>query len=106
MSNRILPIDVNNYPIQILALSTTATLTVAGTSARAALPAGASHEDIVRVASNTDCYIKFGDSTVEATSSDPLFTTGVESFKVPAQATHIAAIQVSAGGVMTITEMI
>ena len=106
MSNRVIPIDVNGFPIQTLALGTTVTLSVAGTTARVALPAGASHEDIVRVACNTDCYIAFGDSTVEATSSDALFTTGVEAFKVPQNTTHIAAIQVSASGNMTITEMI
>lgn len=106
MSIRIVPMDINGYPIQTLALGNTVTLSVAGTSARVALPAGAAHEDIVRVACNTDCHIAFGDSTVEATTSDALFTTGVEAFKVPQSATHIAAIQLSSAGNMTITEMI
>lgn len=107
MSTRIVPIDQNGFPIQTLALGNTVVkLTVSGTSARGTLPFGASHEDIVRIACNTDCYINFGDSTVEATSTDSLFTAGVEAFKVPQGATHIACIQESAGGVMTITEMI
>ena len=106
MSTRIVPIDQNGFPIQTLALGTqTVKLTVSGTTARGAFPSGASHEDIVRIACNTDCHIKFGDDTVEATTNDPLFTQGVEAFKIPDNATHLAAIQVSAGGILTITEM-
>ena len=106
MAQRILPIDANSFPIQALALvGTTGKISITGTSARVALPSGVGHEDVLRLASTTDCYIKFGDSTVEATTSDALFTAGVELFKVPAAATHVAAIQVSASGVMTVTEL-
>lgn len=106
MSTRIVPIDQNGFPIQTLGIpGPSAKITVAGVSARAALPSGVSHEDIVRVACNTDCYIKFGDSTVEATTDDALFTQGVEAFKVPDGVSHVAAIQVSAGGIMTLTEL-
>jgi hypothetical protein len=106
VSTRIVPIDQNGFPIQTLGLSAqTVKITVSGVTARGTLPAGASHEDIVRLASNTDCHIKFGDDTVEATTDDALFTQGVEAFKVPAGVTHIAVIQVSAGGIMTINEM-
>ena len=106
MSTRIVPIDQNGFPIQTLGLGTsTVKLTISGTTARGALPAGASHEDIIRIASNTDCHIKFGDDTVEATTDDALFTQGVEAFKVPDGVSHVAAIQVSAGGIMTINEM-
>src|SRR5210317_281676 len=100
MSTRIVPVDQNGFPIQTLGLgATTTTITVSGTSARGALPSGASHEDIVRIACNTDCYIKFGDDTVEATTGDALFTQGVEAFKVPDGVSHVAALQVSAGGI-------
>ena len=105
MSTRIVPVDQNGFPIQTLGLAATVTLSVAGTSDRVALPPGASHEDIVRVACNTDCYIAFGDVTVVATTNDALFTQGVEAFKVPDGVTHIAAIQESASGIMTITEL-
>lgn len=107
MSVRIVPVDVNGFPIQTLALgSTTNKISVSGTTARVALPSGAGAEDIVRVACNTDCHIKFGDSSVDATTNDALFTAGVEAFKVPDTATHLAAIQVSAAGILTVTEMI
>ena len=106
MSNRILSIDVNGFPIQTLALGDSVTKIVVGASTqRGALPTGVSKEDIVRLASNTDCYIKFGDSTVEATDSDTLFTQGVEAFKIPMNATHIAVLQLNTGGIMTITEL-
>ena len=106
MSTRIVPVDQNGFPIQTLGLSpTTVKITVGAASGRVALPPGAAHEDIVRVAGNRDCYIAFGDSTVEATTNDALFTQGVEAFKVPDTATHIAAIQESASGIMTITEL-
>jgi hypothetical protein len=107
MSSRIVPVDQNGFPIQTLALSsTTVKITVGAASVRVALPSGASHEDIVRIACNTDAYIAFGDSTVVATESDALFTAGVEAFKIPQTATHVAALQESAGGLMTLTEMI
>jgi hypothetical protein len=98
--------DQNGFPIQTLALGTdTNTITVTGTSARQPLPSGAGAEDIVRLACNTDAFIIFGDVTVVAAPGDALFTAGVESFKVPDGATHIAAIQESSGGIMTITEL-
>lgn len=116
MSTRIVPIDQNGFPIQTLALGdSTVKLTVTSLSSRGALPSGASHEDIVRLACNTDCHIKFGDDTVEATTSDALFTQGVEAFKIPDQATHVAAVIVADGqgqggtnganGILTMTEM-
>lgn len=107
MSVRIVPIDANGFPIQTLGLgSSTNKITIGGTSQRAAIPSGAGAEDIIRIAANTDCYIKFGDSTVEATANDPLFTQGVEAFKVPDRATHVAALQVDTAGIMTLTELL
>jgi hypothetical protein len=98
--------DQNGFPIQTLALGTsTNTIVVGGSSLRQPLPSGAGAEDIVRLACNTDCFIIFGDSTVVATSSDALFTAGVEAFKVPDGATHVAAIQESSSGIMTLTEL-
>jgi hypothetical protein len=102
----VVPVDQNGFPIQTLGLgSSTTKIAVGAASQRGPLPSGASHEDIVRIACNTDAYIKFGDSTVEATTSDALFTQGVEAFKVPDGVSHVAALQVSAGGIMTLTEL-
>ena len=105
MTNKSLPVDQNRKAIQTLRLGATSTnIAVGVTTARVALPTGVTGGDIVRIASNTDSYIVFGTSTVDATTSDALFTQGVEIFHVPAGATHLASIRVSADGVLTITE--
>ena len=106
MTNKSLPVDQNRKAIQTLRLGSTSTsIAVGATTARAALPTGATAGDVIRVASNTDSYIAFGISTVDATTSDALFTQGVEMFAVPPGATHLASIRVSTDGVLTITEV-
>ena len=101
-----MPVDLNRKAIQTLRLNTTTSkITIGGTTARVALPTGVTAGDIVRVASNTDCYINFGTSAVDAAATNVLFTQGVEMFAVPPDATHLAAIQVSTAGVLTITEV-
>lgn len=107
MTAKILPVDQSLHAVQALSLGTSVSkITVTGTTARAALPTNAGMTDVVRVACNTDCYIVFGDSTVEADANDSLFTQGVEILAVPRGVTHVAAIQVSTNGVMTLTEML
>ncbi len=101
-----LPRDKNGQPIQTLAIdANTASLAVAGASADVALPTGARAGDIVRVACNTDCHIAWGDNTITATTSDCLFPAGVEIMRVPAGATNLAAIRVTANGTLTINEV-
>lgn len=95
------PMDANGRPVGVLSLGSSASITVAAASARVALPTGG----VLRIASSTDCYIAFGDSSVTASSSDALYPAGVEHFKYDGVATHIAAIQVSTGGVLTVTGM-
>ena len=60
---------------------------------------------VVRIASNTDAYIKFGTSGVTATSSDLLFPAGVEVLIMPKDTTHVAIVQESASGIATITKV-
>lgn len=105
MANPILPRDRVGHAIQALApeAGTTATGTVAGTSARVALPTGA---EVVRVCAVNDCYIRFGDSSVTAAGTDALFIKGAEVFKVPAGATHLAFIQHTTGGAITVSSMV
>jgi hypothetical protein len=95
------PVDQNAVPFPLVALDPTlcVTGTVAGTTARVALPT----DDVVRVAASTDCYIRFGNSTVNAATSDALFVKGSELFKVPYGATHLAFIQLATGGVISVT---
>ena len=104
MPSYTLPKDRYGVAIQTLAPSTTATnVTVAGASARTALPAGS---DIVRIGCTTACYFEFGTSGVSATTSSAVFTAGAEVFRVPDAATHVAFLQVSAGGVASVTAMV
>lgn len=106
MGQRIIPIDQNGFPIQALAYGTTVSLAFTGTTDRVGLPMGEpGMEDVLRLAANEGCFIKFGDSTVVATSADVFFPGGVETVKVPDGTEYIAAIQDQLSGTITITEM-
>lgn len=63
---------------------------------------------LVRIAANIDCYIKFGDSSVVATSSDLLFPTGAEVFSVNQMGyTHVSILGLGATpGVASVTKMV
>ncbi len=98
-----LPRDQNGNPIQVLSLTATAKITVIVTTVRVSLPAGGGAGQIVRIACDTDCYIAFGTSSVNATATNDLFMAGVEYLQVPNGATDIAAIRVSADGVLTVS---
>jgi len=100
-----LPVDRNWHPIDVLKYGDTVALTVGAASSRSALPTGVIPQSILRLASNTDCYVALGGSTVEATTSDVLFLSGVEYITVAKDQTHIAVIQDSAGGALTVTEV-
>lgn len=101
-----LPLDQNSTPVQILGYGAVAADDTDGSSDRVALPTGATEGTIVRIASTTDIYVAFGTSSVTAGASDHLFPSGVEIVQVPDDATHIAYIQVSAAGRISITRMI
>jgi len=60
---------------------------------------------LVRIASNTDTYIKFGITGLTATVSDLFFPAGVEVLVMPKDTTHVAIIQESAAGIATITKV-
>jgi hypothetical protein len=74
-------------------------------SAATALPVlGETRE--VRIAANTDCWLRFGGGSVAASvagTSIPLYAGGVEVTVVPAWATHFAVIRDSADGFITLT---
>lgn len=100
-----LPQDIKGQTIQAMAPdgSGIAQITVGAASARVALPGDC---EVVRVASTVDCWFRFGDGSVVAAGTDSFFAKGSEIFKIPSGATHIAAIQTSAGGTMSITRML
>lgn len=97
--------DTSGGMVQALSPVATVSLSVSGSSSRVALTDPIS---LVRLASTVDCYVKFGNSGVTATSSDMLFPAGAEVFAVEDPAiTHVAAILVGATpGVLSATKML
>lgn len=75
-----------------------ATVNIAATTTtgRVALPTtGAAQVAVVNDGATT-AFVKFGNSTVEATTSDtPILAGSVRGFTVPSNATHVAAIMSS-----------
>ncbi len=74
---------------------------VSGTSARLDMTGA----KIIRLASSTDSYVKWGDDTVVATTIDVYFPAGVEVLVIPAGMTHLAIIQEASGGIVTATQL-
>lgn len=109
MSHSKLPRDTFGNPVQALQPDPAGAVagSVASSSARITLTAAT---ELVRIAASTACYIKFGDNTVAATTSDTFFPAGVEIFAVPESApgvpyTHLAFIRQTSDGVITATRM-
>ena len=73
-------------------LTTNTVIAVDDASDRIILPSGTS----MRLFAMADCYIKFGDGTVTATSGDTLFEAGTET--IVSSGTYIAAIRVTDNG--------
>jgi hypothetical protein len=97
-----LPQDKGGHPVQVLAPSGERQhVTSTGSSQRVTLPANAK---VLRVSAIEDIYIRFGDSTVTATQdgNSVLFPRGVEIMGIPRNATDVAIIQRTTGGVVQI----
>lgn len=99
--------DAFARPVQALAPEdgNVVTLTAGAASVRGALPADCF---AVRIACVNDCYFNFGNSAVVAgagAGQGHFLAKGVELSKVPAGSTHIAVIQHTAGGVVSVSTM-
>lgn len=97
--------DRNGYPMQeVFKPGPHQSVTVSGTTARTG--GNFSGETrAIRLCSSTNCYVKLGDATVEATTGDIYLPAGSPLFLgVPSGATRVAAIQASAGGVLSVLE--
>ena len=98
--------SANGTEIQVLSIATDVLkLTSTVTTARGALPTGATQSKLVRVAAAEDCYIRFGTDSVNAANTDTLFPAGVEVMQVPLLATHMAVIRVGTDGPFTVTAL-
>jgi len=93
-----LPLDFDNNPIQALALRDGGAKTLSATAASARSSAFAGDTQIVSVYATGPVYLKFGDSSVTATSSDHYFPAGVYyDFSLgggkTGRKTHLAALR-------------
>lgn len=106
----LMPQDSNDNPIPALRLKQGGahTITVSASSAKNAAAFDASTR-IVSLYSDVPVYIKCGDSSVTATTGDHYFPAGLYydiaiGGENSAHYTHIAALQVSSGGTLYISE--
>jgi hypothetical protein len=106
MTGFTLPRDNNSDIVQALSPVDNVTQSVSnGGQVRFTIPA---LTEIIRIASEVTCYIKFGDSGVVATSSDILFPVGAEVFSIKARGyTHVSILGAGATpGPASITKMV
>ena len=85
-------------------LGTTQSAAFTATSAQVASPFG-SQTYQVRVVATSACFIKVGNGTLTATTSDVYLPGGVIDYVIVTPGESIAAIQASAGGTLYVTEM-
>jgi hypothetical protein len=102
MAKPILPKDAFGEEIPVLAPGATVTLTAGAASTNVALPPD---DFVLRVAAVNDCYINFGTAGVTASGTSMFFPKGSELFALPNGATHMAVIQHTTGGVVSVTVM-
>ena len=106
----ILPVDSNGHPIPALRLKSGGahSISTSATSARNTT-AFAATTRILSLYATQDVYVNFGDSSVTASSSSHFFPAGVYyDFSLGGEGagrfTHVAALRVSADGVLRISE--
>jgi hypothetical protein len=64
------------------------------------------HNETVRLWASVDCFVKFGDETVEAITTDhPLTARTPEDFDM-SQMTHVAGIVSSGTGVLFVSKLL
>lgn len=109
-----MPKDDGGTPIPALKLKRTGgahKITVSGTTARnsvafADTTTGVQNaQKVISLYSTTDCFIRFGDSSIVATTDDHFYPAGLfYDFAVNANDTHVAVIQATAGGTLYASE--
>ena len=107
-----LPTDNSGKPIPALRLKDDGahSITSSGTSARNST-AFTAKTKVVSVFATEDVYLKFGDSSLTATTSDHFFPAGVYYDMALGEVdgtkdTHLAVLQVSTGGTVYVSEKV
>lgn len=85
-------------------LGTTQSAAFTSSSAQVTNPFG-SQTYQVRVVATSACFIKIGNGTLTATTSDVYLPAGVVDYVIVTPGESIAAIQASASGTLYVTEM-
>jgi len=95
--------DSTGISIPALRVGTIVNDDVDGTTDSSALPTGAT---IIEIASNTDCWLAFGGSTITVSNSNGFFfPKGAAVYAVDEDQTYIAYIQDAETGRISITEL-
>ena len=98
------PRGTSATPVAILGGQTHA-ISFTGTSARNATAFNTSTRVLSAMVADQNCYIQAGDSTVVATTASTYLASGaVYTFGIDSNITHIAVIQVTAGGTLRFFE--
>jgi hypothetical protein len=98
-----LPKDDNGQPIPVLAPGTVANAAVGASSATLAIPSGSK---VVEVGASTDSWLVWGTSgSTSSNSTGMFFPKGVAVYSIPGGVTHIAHIQDSTAGRISITRL-
>ncbi|HRQ60745.1 MAG TPA: hypothetical protein PLO23_04440 [Alphaproteobacteria bacterium] len=107
----ILPLDSNKNPIPALRLKSSGgahAITTSGSSARNST-AFAAGTRVISLYATQDVYVRLGGASVTAANTDHFFPAGTYydiavGGDETGHATHIAAIQVSTGGMLYVSE--
>jgi hypothetical protein len=105
MAKACMQTDSNGRAIQSLSpnMASIGAVGISGASARVALPTNA---QVIRISTSGNCFVRFGDNTVTATSNDMLFPIGTEIFTMEPSWTHVACIQEGSDtGTLSVVEM-
>lgn len=100
--------SLNGDTIQVLPLNHNVDFFISVVASQARI--GLNGANIIRIATSTDAFIKFGDVAVIAltsTSGNTYHPQGVETFAVPNGATHVSIVKATGGvdGFGTVTQM-
>lgn len=102
-------IDENSQPIQVLTPDTLVNALVSGSSTATAIAALANGlaAQVVEIGASTDCWILFGTgATTVATTTGTFMPKGAVVVGVPKGSTHLAHIQHTTGGRISITNQV
>lgn len=104
MVQTLLPRDAHNQSIQVMAPIAASTLSI-GVSPQRTTSDFTSGVKVVELRPTVSCYIKFGDSVVDATSGDFFLSANERVTYHAGTNTRVSVIQDSNAGLLHVTEL-